>query len=321
MTTIGGQAPYVYEFVENWAKLPRGADFYEVAAVAIDRRDRVFVFSRGNRPMMVFEPDGTFLSSWGEGMFTRPHGLHIGHDGAIYCTDHGDHTVRKFSPEGELQLMIGVPGQSSPMMSGAPLNNCTHTALSPEGHIYVSDGYGNARVHKYTADGELLFSWGEQGCLPGQFHIPHNICCDKHGLVYVADRENHRIQIFDENGNYLRQWNNMVRPNGLFIDERGEPLFYVAEGGPSIDQDTFPYRNMGPRITILDKDGVALSRIGEGSPGTGPDQFVAPHGIAVDSRGDIYIGEVACAGWPVAFPQRPIPSDVPVFRKLRRVAS
>lgn len=319
MAVIAGEAPWRYEFIENWAKLPRGADFHEVAAVAVDSRDRVFVFSRGNRPMMVFEADGSFLTSWGEGMFTRPHGLHIGHDNAIYCTDHGDHTVRKFTLDGKLEMMIGVPGESAPMMSGEPLNNCTHTALSPQGHIYVSDGYGNAKVHKYTPDGKLLFSWGEQGCLPGQFHIPHNICCDRHGMVYVADRENNRIQLFDEQGNYLRQWNNMVRPNGLHIVEGDEPLFFVAEGGPSIDQDRFPYRNLGPRISILDSKGNFLARIGEGNPGVGPGQFVAPHGISVDSRGDIYVGEVACVGWPVVFPAHPVPSDVPVLRKLRRV--
>lgn len=319
MSVTAAHESLVYEFVEEWAQLPDGASFNEVAGVAVDREDRVYVFNRGKHPMMVFDPNGKFLSSWGEGMFHVPHGLDIGHDNAIYCTDCGDHTVRKFTLDGRLEMVIGIPGSITEPMSGRPFNSCTHTALSPEGEIYVSDGYCNACVHKFSADGKLLFSWGEQGSLPGQFYLPHNICCDKKGLVYVTDRENHRIQVFDGAGKYQRQWNNLVRPNAVYITEGDEQLFYVAECGPLLDHRA-PQRNLGPRVSILNGRGEAVKRLGEGNPGFGPDQFVAPHGIAVDSRGDIYVGEVACSVWPVIFPDLERPSVVRTLRKLRLVS-
>ena len=199
MTTIIGQGNFKYQVAEGWGKLPAGWKFGDVAAVGIDSKDRVYAFNRGEHPMVVFDRDGNFLNSWGEGVFKRAHGVQMGPDDTIYLTDDGDHTVRKCTLDGKILLEIGLPGQASPYMSGQPFNRCTHTALSPEGDIYVSDGYGNSRVHKYSPDGKLLFSWGSPGTDPGQFNIAHNILCDTNGLVYVADRENHRIQIFLSN--------------------------------------------------------------------------------------------------------------------------
>src|SRR5207248_1599606 len=132
-----------------------------------------------------------------------------------YCTDDGDRTVRKCSDSGKVLLTIGIRNKPAPFMSGEPFHRCTHTALSPKGEIYVSDGYGNARVHKYTPDGKLLKTWGEPGTDPGQFNIVHNIATDADGWVYVADRENHRVQVFDGNGKYETQWNNLHRPCAL----------------------------------------------------------------------------------------------------------
>ena len=168
--------------------------------------------------MMVFDRDGKFLRSWGEGQYPRAHGVHMGPDDSIYLTDDGGHFVRKCRLEdGKVLLELGVPGKPAPYMSGEPFHRCTHTALAPNGDIYVSDGYGNARVHRYSPDGKLLMSWGEPGTDPGQFNIVHNICTDADGWVYVADRENHRIQVFDGNGKYEAQWNNLHRPCGLYM--------------------------------------------------------------------------------------------------------
>ena len=205
MTIIVGEGDYRYEVIENWGTLPDGWHYGEVAAVGVDSKDNVYVFARSEHPMMVFDREGNFLRSWGEGLFRRPHGVHLAPDDTIYCTDDGDHTVRRLTLEGTLLLEIGVPGEPAPMYGGDPFNRCTHTALSPEGDIYVADGYGNARVHKYSPDGKLLFSWGEPGTDPGKFNIVHNICCDADGWVYVADRENHRVQVFDGNGKYETQ--------------------------------------------------------------------------------------------------------------------
>ena len=221
MAAIVGTGDYSYRIVEDWAKLPDGWSFKEVAAVGVDRNDNVYVFNRGEHPMMVFDRDGNFLRSWGEGQYPRAHGVHMGPDDSIYLTDDGGHFVRKCRLEdGKVLLELGVPGKPAPYMSGEPFHRCTHTALSPKGDIYVSDGYGNARVHKYSPDGKLLMSWGEPGTDPGQFNIVHNICTDADGWVYVADRENHRVQVFDGNGKYEAQWNNLHRPCGLYMPTR-----------------------------------------------------------------------------------------------------
>jgi len=129
----------------------------------------------------------------------------MGPDDSIYLTDDGGHFMRKCSLDGKVLLELGIPGKPAPYMSGEPFHRCTHTALSPKGEIYVSDGYGNARVHKYSPDGKLLMSWGGPGTNPGEFNIVHNICTDADGWVYVADRENHRVQVFDGNGKYETQ--------------------------------------------------------------------------------------------------------------------
>ena len=170
MATIVGQGDYKYEIKENWAKLPDGWSFKEVAAVGVDRQDNVYCFTRGEHPVIVFDRDGNFLRSWGEGQYIRAHGVHMGPDDSIYLTDDGGHFVRKCSLDGKVLLELGVPGKPAPYLSGEPFNRCTHTALSPKGEIYVSDGYGNAKVHKYAPDGKLLLSWGEPGSDPGQFN-------------------------------------------------------------------------------------------------------------------------------------------------------
>ena len=215
MPTILGSGEHRYRVVENWAKLPDGWKLTDVASVAVDSKDRIYVFNRGAHPMVVLDREGNFLKSWGEGLFSRAHGLHIDADDNLYCTDDGDHTVRKCSTDGKVLLTIGIPNKPAPFMSGEPFHRCTHTALSPKGEIYVSDGYGNACVHKFTPDGKLIKTWGEPGSDPGQFNIVHNIATDADGWVYVADRENHRVQVFDGNGKYETQWNNLHRPCAL----------------------------------------------------------------------------------------------------------
>jgi len=150
MAIILGTGAYRYEVVDNWAKLPPGREFNaDVAAVGVDKQDRVYAFNRGQHPMVVFDRDGNFLRSWGEGVFHRAHGVHMAPDDTLWLTDDGDHTVRHCTLDGKILLTIGIPGTPKPYMGGEPFHRCTHTALSPQGDLYVSDGYGNARVHKY----------------------------------------------------------------------------------------------------------------------------------------------------------------------------
>jgi DNA-binding beta-propeller fold protein YncE len=267
----------------------------------------------------VFDRDGNFIKSWGEGLFHRAHGLHVDADDNLYCTDDGDHTVRKCTADGKVLLTIGIPEKPAPFMSGEPFHRCTHTALSPKGEIYVSDGYGNARVHKYTPDGKLIKSWGEPGSDPGQFNIVHNISTDVDGWVYVADRENHRVQVFDGNGKYEAQWNNLHRPCALHCCGGKSPTFIIGELGPGMPVNRL-VPHLGPRLTIVDSKGKRIARLGgEKGPGLEAGKFLAPHGVTVDSKGDIYVGEVGVTNWKTSFADTPMPEEVSRARCLQKL--
>ena len=294
MSTILGSGDYVYEELADWARLPLGWALKEVADVAVDSQDRVYVFNRGEHPMIIFDREGNLVASWGEGRFARPHGLTIGPDDALYCADDGAHCIYKCTPEGRILLTIGVPGAPAPRQSGRPFNQPTKVALDPRtGELYIADGYGNARVHKYSAEGQHLFSWGEYGTEPGQFNLVHSVCTDDEGRVYIADRESHRVQVFDGGGNYLEQWNNLHRPCGLHIRGGvacvGQILTHLAVNAE------YPY--IGACVSLHDLAGRRLARLGGAHPGEEPGQFTAPHGLAMDSRGDLYVGEVSWSAY------------------------
>jgi hypothetical protein len=314
-----GSGAYTYRVVEGWAKWPDGWSLHDVAAVGVDARDNVYAFHRGEHPIVVFDRDGNVLRTWGEGVFTRPHGLHVAPDATLYLTDEGDNTVRRCTLEGRVLSTIGVPGAPKPFMSGEPFHRCTHTALSPDGDLYVSDGYGNARVHKYAPDGRPLLSWGRSGAGPGEFNLPHAIHCDADGWVYVADRENHRVQVFDGDGRFQAQWHDLHRPSGMYMPPGRCPVCYIGEIG-AYHAFNRGAPNLGPRITILDHRGNVLARIArEPCAGQGPGQFLSPHGMAVDSRGDLYVGEVSYTAWPNLWPDRPVPRRLRTLQKFERV--
>ncbi|MCJ7572761.1 peptidyl-alpha-hydroxyglycine alpha-amidating lyase family protein [Candidatus Bathyarchaeota archaeon] len=261
-----------YEVIEGWGRLPDGWTFTQVAGVAVDSRGRVHVLCRGEHPIIVFGADGEFVESWGEGTFCRAHGAYIDGEDNFYCVDDGDHTVRKFSRDGELVFALGT--EDRPAGPGEPFNRPTDVALAPNGDLYISDGYANSRVHRYSRDGELIQSWGEPGTGPGQFNLPHGVWVEE-GRVYVADRQNGRIQVFTLGGGYVEEWPGLARPCDIYID--GSGLVYVAE--------------LMSRVSILNLKGEVLARMG-GEKNFAPGQFVAPHCLWKDSRGSLYVGEV-----------------------------
>jgi DNA-binding beta-propeller fold protein YncE len=235
-------------------------------------------------------------------------------DDTMFLSDDGDHTVRKCTLDGKVLFTLGTSGKPAPFMSGDPFNRCTHVAIDPRnGDFYVSDGYGNARVHKYTPDGKLLFSWGESGTDAGEFNIAHNIATDKDGWVYVADRENHRVQVFDPNGKFETQWVNMARPCGLYLDQ-SSGLAYIGELGAAIGPNA-EGRKLGPRVSIYNTQGQLLARLGNEGEGEIPGRFIAPHGICIDSRGDIYVGEVS---WTHTGSRLNPPRELRSLQKLAR---
>ncbi len=294
-----------FRVIEGWEKLPPGYVHKDVSGVATDSHNRVYVLTRMQARLIVFEPDGTFVQSWGEGLFTeRTHGLTIGPDDCLYAVDDGNHTVRKFTPAGKEVLVIGsgVPADTgydgktiaSIKRGGPPFNRCTNVAVAPNGDLYVSDGYGNARVHRFNAEGKLVRSWGEPGTGPGQFHLPHSLRVTPDNRLLVADRENDRIQIFDLEGNYLDEWTHVQRPTDIYVDTEG--LVYVSELWWIVGQESFTRgkikHDLPGRVTVLDlKGNVVLSWTSSDRCAWG--NLIAPHCLCVDRRGDLYVGEVS----------------------------
>ena len=306
-----------FDPIDGWGTLPEGWRYVECAGVAVDKKDNVFVFTRGEHPVIVFDRDGRFLRSWGEGAIRRAHAITIDADEAVWLADDLHHTIRKFTPEGRLLLTIGDPDRASEMQGGKPFNRPTHVAICPRtGYLFVSDGYGNSRVHKYAPDGRHVMSWGEPGTDPGQFNLPHNLTTDADGLVYVADRENHRVQIFDGEGRFQGEWHHLHRPCGLFADHRRGTHFFVGElgSGMPVNEKT---PNLGPRVTVLNDKGERVCRFGGQFPGERPGELVAPHALVADSRGDLYVAEVS---YTVRGQLETPPREVRSLQKFKRTA-
>ena len=291
---ILGSGQYRYEVSgENFGDLPEGWIYREGTACAVDSKDNVYVFNRGGHPVIVFDDDGNFLSSWGDGIFNNPHAITIGPDDSVYCVDAGDHTVRKFTPDGQLLMTIGEKDKPAPAMSGKPFNRPTHLAVDPRnGDLYVADGYSNARVHKFTAGGEHVTSWGESGTDDGQFNIVHNIAMSADGMIYIGDRENHRLQVFDADGKHQATWGNMSRVAAVCVDYRRGGLVYTGEYFAGIESNKIGMR-LGPRVCVYEPDGTLLARLSDESYGDEPGRFYSPHGIDVDSKGNIYVADVS----------------------------
>src|SRR5579883_1156095 len=299
-----GEGSLQYELVEGWEQLPKGWEHPDVAAVSTDSQGRVYLFCRSEHPVLVYERDGKFLDSWGEGQFTlRTHGMYVDKDDFLWLVDDADHTARKYTLDGKLLLTIGnskicsdtgyTGTVESICRAGAPFNRPTQIVEAPSGGLYASDGYGNCCVHVFDAEGKLLRSWGEPGTAPGHFNLPHGIWVHADGRVFVADRENDRIQIFTPEGEYLSEWTDVQRPCDIYMDGKG--LVYVGElvrrkGHQSFRQGVTDVE-CPSRISIFDEQGHLLLRWG-GADAAAPGNFVAPHDVWVDDRGDIYVAEV-----------------------------
>jgi sugar lactone lactonase YvrE len=268
---------YSFERVPGWGRLPEGWTYTQVAGVAVDSQDRVYVYNRGEHPVVVFDREGRFLGSWGEGVLEHAHGIFITPDDHVFLVDRFLQQVLKFTTDGKLLMAIG--NRREPSHDGSPFNHPTDVAVagapSGSGEIYVSDGYGAARVHKFAADGTHLLSWGTPGTGPGEFNLPHSVWVQAPERILVADRENHRIQVFTSRGEFIEQWDGFRQPTDFFQDRDG--TLFVAE--------------LQARVSILTPEGKVVTHMG-GEAGQEPGRFVAPHGVWLDSRGDLYVGEV-----------------------------
>lgn len=294
-----GQGKYTYDVIEGWGK-HFYSPFVEVSGLAVDNRDNVYILTRGLDPVFVYDQNGNFIRCWGREFASWPHGLSITPDDFLLSAD-GDHTVKKFTPEGELVMILGERNQPSNTgcvgkdyrtikQAAGPFNYPTDIALDREQNIYISDGYGNCRVHVFSKKGEFIRSWGEPGRRPGQFNLPHGIFVDD-GIVYVADRENSRIQLFDTKGEFLNEWS-VNRPTDVYVHDKE---VYVSELGYNTGLrliSTEPKDGVKTaRMSIFSLDGELLSRWGTDDR-LSPGSLYAPHALCVDSKGNIYVGEV-----------------------------
>jgi len=279
MATVG-TGKYTYTVIQDWAKLPPGETFAMVSAMATDSQDRVYAFQRKDPPIVIFDRDGKYLSSWGNGSFLFAHGIHIAND-IVYLTDRDSSVCLIYTLDGKPIQMLGRhgvhsdtgcerPGDLVPRAAG-PFNYPSELVPGPAGDLFVSDGYRNARVHRFAPDGHLKFSWGEPGkTAPSHFHLPHSLLVYE-GLVYVCDRENHRLQVFDTDGKFVTMWTEIQRPMDISVDKEG--VLYISEGSVG---------GSSARVSVLNRqDGAVLARF---------DCRGSGHGSWVDSHGDIYVG-------------------------------
>lgn len=255
-----------YAIHRNWARLPAGERFGFLSDVMVDGDGRVHVAQRGtDRPVLVFERDGKLAGSWGEGTLAEPHYLNAAPDGSILVADRDAHQVLRFTRDGKLLQALGKRHWPS---LDAPFNHPTAAARAPDGEIYVADGYGNSSVHRFSADGSLLKTWGGRGDGPGAFTTPHAVAIDGKGRVLVADRENNRVQVFDRDGHFLESWGDFYHPMQIWIDDRG--LVFVTD--------------QIPRISLLSPDGRLIGRCRGAINGA--------HGLSGDAEGNLYLSEL-----------------------------
>jgi peptidylamidoglycolate lyase len=260
-----------YRLVENWAHLPPGVEWGVMTAVSVDAHDNVFAFQRSEptSKVMVFDAHGTYLETWGENAFTYPHGLRVLGDGLVWIADRQMQQVLKYSPHGQLLMSLGQKGVAGDNDSTDRFNGASDVVTAPDGDIFVSDGEGgNSRVVKFSKDGAFIKAWGTKGAGQGQLNTPHNIAMDSKGRVWICDRGNKRLQVFDQNGAYVDQFTQFGTPAAIFITK--DDVVFVAASEP----ENF--------VTIGTTDGRVRDKI-EG--------LASPHGISVDSTGAVYVAE------------------------------
>ena len=260
--------------VPDWPQLPEGWNFGETAGVAVDSEENVYVFHRGPHPLIEFSREGRFRRVLLEGLLTSAHAVRIDGEKNIWVVDVGGHTVLKVHPSGRIMMVLGRKG--SPGADEASFNQPTDVGVAPDGDIYITDGYGNSRVMKFSRDGKFLAQWGSKGSGPGEFNLPHAVILDREGRVYVADRENNRIQVFTREGRFLAQWTELGSPWGLVMTPEQDIL--MADG-----------RNN--RIIKVSRDGRLLGACGK--PGKLPGEFSLAHAIALGPGGEVYVAEIA----------------------------
>lgn len=268
-----------YRAVPHGLQIPPAYEMGAPSSVDWTSTNTLLVFNRGQHPLMEFNPDGSFVRAWGQGQYVRPHGMRIDSEGNIWTTDVNGHTVRKMNAEGEVLLTLGTHEQSGEWTVGASsglMTEPTDLAIGLEGEVYVLVGHGRGepRLLKFDKTGRLLKTWGGAGAAPGKFDTPHSIVVDAEGLVYVADRQNRRVQVFDSEGMFIEERKYKGLPCGLHIAQDG--TMYMVSG-------------FAGEILRLDQDGKAVGA--NGQPGKGLGEFGEAHYMTMAPNGDIWVAD------------------------------
>jgi DNA-binding beta-propeller fold protein YncE len=283
-----------YAVEPRWPQRPDDMLWGAVPGLAIDARDQVYVFTRGDNPVQVYDTSGKFLRSWGKGVIQTAHHIKVDPDGNVWTADIGRHVVEKHTPDGKRLLTLGRPGQAG--KDDAHFNMPTDVAVTAAGDVYVSDGYGNARVVQFDRNGKFVRAWGELGSKPGQFSVPHAIAVDSRGRVYVADRNNVRVQVFTPDGKLLDVWNNLIVPWGFCVTTKDE--IWVCGSSPMQWRKTDSALGCPPKDQVFMKfnpEGKLLQlwTVPKGIDGLErPGECNWVHAVAVDSKGHLYAGDI-----------------------------
>jgi hypothetical protein len=287
-----------YKWVEGWPKKPAEAVWAAMSGITVDASDNIWTLNRGNIPIQVYRPDGSLVRSWGQGVFGNAHQIRFDKDGNVWITDNGFHTVSKFTQDGKLLLTLGTKGESGE--DNSHFNQPTDLAISPSGDVFISDGYVNSRVVHYDKNGKFVKAWGKLGVAPGEFSLPHGIAMDSRGRLYVVDRNNGRVQVFEQSGKHITEWRNIINPWAIWITPKDE--VFVVGSTPAQWWETQP----GPTamngvpakdqiVVKFDTDGRVRELwafpLGAGASAK-PGELNWAHAITVDSKGDLYIGDI-----------------------------
>jgi sugar lactone lactonase YvrE len=260
-----------YTLADKWGVLPTGQEWGEVTGVAVDAKNTIIAVRRTDPPIIEMNPAGKVLKMWGEKMFVWPHGFRIDKDGYLWITDgraaegRGEQ-IFKIAPDGHIAMTLGTKGVAG--ATETTFAGPADVAFAANGDIFVADGHVNNRVVKFSKDGKFIKAWGRKGTGPGEFSVPHAVALDSRGRVFVGDRGNKRIQIFDQDGRYLEEWTQFGRPSGLLITS--DDTIYVAD--------------------VQDKPGISFGSAKDGSV-RGTIEGTMPESIAIDRDGSVYAGE------------------------------
>ncbi len=288
-----------YRWVQGWPQRPPGLDWGVMSSTAVDASGNIWTFNRGAVPIQIFRADGTLVRTWGQGgVFKNPHQVRFDKDGNVWAVDNGFHTVTKFSPAGDVLMTLGVKNQ--PGDDDKHFNQPTDVTVSPSGDVFISDGYVNSRVVHFDKNGKFVKAWGKLGTGPGEFSLPHGIARDSRGRLYVVDRNNARVQVFEASGKYVTEWRNIITPWAITITPKDE--IYVCGSTPSqwwevpkgsVQMNGVPAKDQ--IVVRFDTSGQVkqLWAFPQGAGDTAsPGELNWVHGIAVDARGDLYLADI-----------------------------